>query len=649
MENFPSDAQIHGHSIMRWFLTIIAFLFFLDSHAQSRLSTDDKKAAKLYEKADKAYRERDFEEALLLLEEAVVRDARFYEAHVRMGNLYQAMGEMDSVYSKLQQYAETAPDPSASILERLAEMALDRGEYNLSDTYLSSFLEKVPDKKQDPTIRLLQGCISFAKEQLRNPTDAVVLQELPAAINRFKLQYLPAITIDQQTIFFTKRDQVQGDEDIAYSYKKDGQWVPAISVSENINTPLNEGACTVSADGRTMIFASCDRRDSFGSCDLFISRKTGDEWSKPKNLGKSINSKYWESQPSLSADGKTLYFSSNRPGGYGKRDIWVSKFEQDQWQEPGNVGQGINSPGDETTPFIHSNGSTLYFSANGYIGMGGYDLYYSNRKDSVWSSPKNLEYPINTFRDEVAIVIAADGRSGLFAKERQKNRQILESTLVAFTLPERIRPPMASYVVGKVTDSETGEALGANIEVTDIRSGESVYESESDQNSGQYYMVLPVGRQLAAYVKSPGYLFKDFSFQTAANSQHRPDTIAIALEKLRAGRSMVLKNIYFDLDSYELDSRSDSELANVEELLKEQSGVVVEIEGHTDNTGAAEYNFQLSRRRALAVYNALLKKGVSPGQLSYKGYGAIKPIESNDSEQGRSANRRIEFRVLRIN
>ena len=649
MENITTDTQIHGYSLKR--ILVIFFLTFVSLHLypQGGLSTNNKKAIKLYEKADKKYKERDFETAISYLNQAVKVDPGFPEAYIRMGSLYNAMGREDSVYSKFRSYVQVSPNPIASLLERMAFMAFDRGHYDAAQTYLSDFLLKVPERGSSPEISLLQESLSFAKNQLAGYMDSIYIHVLPEEINRFTLQYLPSITIDNATIFFTKRDYVQGDEDIVVSYFKDDQWTPAESVSSRINSPLNEGACSVSADGRMMIFTSCDGKNSIGSCDLYISKKSGDVWSKPRNLGRPINSIYWESQPSLSADGKTLYFSSNRTGGFGGRDIWVSYNNAGKWSEPENPGRSINTNRDETTPFIHPNGVSLYLSANGFPGMGGYDLYVTVKKDSIWSEPKNLGYPINTHKDEVAIVIGADGETAYFAKEEQKNFEILDSKLVSITLPAEVKSKSASYVIGRVFDDRTDNPLSAEIEIIDLSSNEVVYSNQSDSITGEYFMVLPVGLDLASYVKKKGYLYTDFHFQTELNNALKPDTIDIKLVPISAGKKLVLKNIYFETDSYIINEKSESEIENAYQLLKENPEIEVEISGHTDNVGTHAYNQRLSELRAKSVYNELLKKGIEEDRLSFKGYAERQPLAANNSEVSRQSNRRIEFRIIKLN
>ncbi|WP_420318013.1 OmpA family protein [Ekhidna sp.] len=646
MENFSTNTQIHGHTLRRVAACFLLVVLFLPLASQN-LSTDSKKARKLYEKADKEYRARDFYSAIDLLEESVNEDPTFFEAFIRMGSLYNAIGNEDSVYSKFQSYAETAPDPIASVLEKLALLAFDRGEYEKSSKYLTLFLNKVPERAASYEIDLLIRSIDFATNELARFSDTVQIEILPKEVNRFKLQYLPSVTIDDASIFYTKRDDVRGDEDIVVSVKKAGKWQPAQSVSSRINSPLNEGACAVSADGRTMIFTSCDGRNSLGSCDLYIAKKVGDQWSYPKNLGKPVNSMYWESQPSLSADGNTLYFSSNRRGGYGGRDLWVTENENGRWSKPINLGKGINTRKDETTPFIHSNGKNLYFSANGYPGMGGYDLYETIRKDSSWTQPKNLGYPINTHKDEVSIVITSDGTSAYFAKEEQKNYEILDSKIVKTTLPKQLKVNPTSYIVGRITDAKTNDPLKAVIQVVSLSDNLTLYNGKSDSLSGEYYMVLPVGLELAAYVKKKGYLYSDFQFTTESNNIRKPDTIDIKLTRVGEGEKIILKNIYFEVDSYKLNDKSLSELDNAYQLLMENPKIKVEISGHTDNSGGKSYNQTLSELRAKTVYNELIKKGVDSEMLTYKGYADSNPIDSNATEIGKKSNRRIEFSVLR--
>jgi len=637
MEDFSSDSQIHANTI-RPIFSLVILLFIFTSYSQD-LSTSNKKAHKLYEKADKAYKERDFDAALAFLEQAGKLDTTFFEAYIRMGSLYNALGKVDSVYVKFEHYVRVAPNPAYSVLEKMAFMSFDMGHYQRSKEYLERFLKEMPNKRHDKEIQLLKNGQDFALEETSN-ADKIVVTELPNEINRFDLQYLPAMTVDGATLIFTKRDVVSDDEDIVVSYLIDETWTAAESISSKINTPLNEGACTVSANGRMLIFTACDRKDSYGSCDLFVTKKTGDQWSKPKNLGKTVNSKYWESQPSLSSDGNTLYFVSNRPGGIGGRDIWVTQKMAHQWSTPINLGKTINTFKDETTPFIHFNGESLFFSSNGYPGMGGFDLFKSERSDTDWTKPINLGYPINTFRDEVALLIEASGVTGYFAKEIQKGQEILDSKIVSFAIPEPIRPLKSSYVVGSVVEEKSNKPLKAAIQVVDLITGDLLYHNFSDSLTGEFYMVLPTNKELGGYVKKKGYLYEDLNFMTGSI---KSDSLLIKLAKVEVGESLILQNIYFETNSYKLNEKSKVEISNAVGLLRDNPSISIQIAGHTDDIGEEAYNLSLSERRAKEVYEILIKEGINKMRLTYKGFGASRPILPNNSDINRQSNRRIEF------
>ncbi len=645
MEDFYSNTQIHERALRIGLVALALFGGSLLCLCQN-LSTQNKKASKLYLKADKKYKEREFSEAIVLLEEATKADPDFFEAYIKMGSLYNALGEEDSVYAKFSSYIKLAPNPVTSILERLAYMAFDRGHYQIAKSYLADFLKEVPEKAEDREITILKASLDFAIDQINNPAK-LEIKELPREVNRYTLQYLPTMTVDGNTLVYTVRDKFSSDEDIVVSYKLKGRWTESRSISDKINSSLNEGAASISADGRTMIFTSCDRRDSYGSCDLYMSKKLGDVWSRPRNLGSTVNSKYWESQPSLSADGRTLFFASNRIGGYGKRDIWVTFYKDEKWTNPVNLGSRVNSFKDETTPFIHFNNQTLYFSSNSYPGMGGFDLYRAEKMDTVWSRPINLGYPINSYRDEVALLVSSNGEEGYFAKEIQKNREILDSRIVSFELPNSIKPKKSFFLTGTVTDRDTDNPLKASLQIVDISTNSMLYDNYSDSITGEYYLVLPIEKDLAAYVKKKGYLYEDFSFTT--NKETISDTLNIQLSPVKEGEFLILKNIYFETDSYELDDRSLSELDNVVELLNENPEIVVEISGHTDDIGAKVYNKRLSLKRAESVHSALIKRGMSPKRLIAKGFGDSKPIKPNTNDFNRGSNRRIEFCVIRIN
>ena len=612
-------------------------------YSQQKLSTESKKAESFFLKANKSYKDRDFDAAIEALIKATKADTTFYEAYATLGRLFMTMGNEDSSYHYLQYYMRHTKKMSQGIAKSMVLMAFDRGEYKKATQYLKVVKKtKMPDHEMDRVQASLVYINADNKEV--QPLQIIVL---PPEINQYSLQYLPSITVDNGSLIFTKRDFYSDDEDIVISYKRNGRWTKAQPISDRINTRMNEGASTVSADGKLMVLTSCDRQDSFGSCDLYYSVKSASGWSKPKNLGKKVNSSYWESQPSLSADGRKLYFASSRTGGHGGRDIWVSEKLGQEWNVPVNMGNVVNSWKDDTTPFIHSDGETLYFSSNSRPGFGGFDIYRTKKLDSVWTKPTNLGKQINSHKDEVGLLIAPDGKTAYFSQEKTKNGRIEESLLASFILPDELTSASVSFIIGRIFDEETKLPLKAKVEIVEVRRTEILFTYESDSLTGEYLMVLPNNKALAGYIKKKGYVYSNFKFSTTKNSLRIPDTIDVYLKPIEVGEQLILKNIFFEHDSYELDERSNSEISSVVELLEQNNKLRIEIEGHTDNVGSNAYNQELSEKRAKAVFRQLIKNGISENRVTFKGYGSTRPIGSNEDASGRQTNRRIEFRIIR--
>ena len=363
------------------------------------------------------------------------------------------------------------------------------------------------------------------------------------------------------------------------------------------------------------------------------------------NPGSPLNSPYWESQPSISADGQTLYFVSNRPGGFGKMDIWISRMTEDSgWGEPENAGPVINTAGDEMSPFIHFDGKTLYFSSNGRPRIGGLDLFRTEY-DFVngWSEPENLGYPINTQFDEMGLVINSAGDLAYYSStvNQQMGRDIF-----SFELPPNMRPDPVSYVEGTVKDRLTGKKLKASYELVNLSNQKTALKSVTD-SEGNFLIPLPSGINYGLNVMSDGYLFYSENFMLEGEfSVSRPYQKQVMLNKINKGESMSLYNIFFDTDSWKLLDASVSELSRLYDLLKANPGIVVEIGGHTDSTGSEEHNLWLSGQRAIAVRDFLTNRGIEESRLLTKGYGESKPVATNDSLEGMRLNRRTDITII---
>ncbi|WP_422361880.1 OmpA family protein [Reichenbachiella sp.] len=640
---------------MRIAITTLFFLTCFSVFGQyTKYHTTDKRAEKYYEEARQYLKRAQFREAFEPLQDALDKDPNFIEVWLAMGSANYRLGRFDETLVALQKALEIDPDYSKSIYAYflIGEIYFKQANYEEAKAYLAHYLSRdnTEIKKRQQAEVMVDNC-QFALVAMEAPFEYNI-QILPDHANSFALQYFPVLSVDQQTIYFTRREglSVQQDEDIFYSDKlEDGSWSMPQSVSENINSAYNEGAASLSADGRMLVFTSCDGRRGFGSCDIYVSYKEGDNWSTPENMGNMINSAAWEAQASLSADGRTIYFVSNRQGGYGRKDIWSSsKNKKGKWGAAVNLGKKINTNKDEISPFIHANGESIYYSSNGKIGLGGLDIYMSEKTDSIWSDPVNLGYPLNDAHDQLSLYISSNGEKGYYTIEK-KDRGSFESKLYSFDLPDSFRVSnRSSYLKGTVTDADTGTPLRANIKLYKLNNEKYYSELLSDMKTGDYTVVLSESNQYGLYISSPGYLFQDFSFSFDDIDAFDSNLLDVKLEPVKVGTTTVLGNIFFDFNEYSLQRKSMSELKEVYSFLKQNPQVKVEISGHTDNVGSADYNLELSTKRAKSVYDFLRFKRIGDEQISYKGYGQTLPIAPNDNLENQSKNRRIEFKILGI-
>jgi outer membrane protein OmpA-like peptidoglycan-associated protein len=620
-----------------------SLLFLLVFIQGTLLIAQNGKSQRLYQKAESAIKSRNLKLGKELYQKSINADVTYANAYLRLAALYNMYRVKDSALIYYEGFAKVTPTHkiNSKIWLRIANLNYQLGNYSRA---LSAMEKLRPFGDRTESMERLENNINFALREITEskPLD---IEELPPAINQFQLQYFPVMTVDGQSIFFTKRNgnSRQFDEDIFSSQLIDGQWTQASSISENINTSFNEGACTISADGRTLIFTACEGdRKIFGSCDLFISEKIGEEWSVPETLGPTINSKHWDSQPSISGDGKIIYFSSDRPGGFGKRDIWMSTYSAGIWNKPVNLGRKINSSFDETTPFIHVNNQSFFYSSTGFDNMGGFDLFISVKdKNSGWSYPKNLGYPINTYQDELSLFINAKGTKTYYSVEDNIGAET-NSKLMSFNLRNNTLLAPATYVTGVIRDRETKRPLRASLEMINLLDSTDTYLTTSDSISGRYFLVLTEGNGFGVFIDKKNYLFEDIRFTPTSSDAVKPDTLDIFLSPLMTGQSVILENIYFSFDDYALNEKSMSELKSIVRFMKNNSEIKVLIEGHTDKKGDDQYNQKLSEDRAEAVYNYLVNRGIGRDRLFFEGFGSARPLIQGVEDD----NRRIEFRLL---
>lgn len=632
---------------MKQFFIIIQLVIGLTSltFAQST------KSKKLYEKGEKALSERQFLEAQNYLRKSIDVDPTNGDSYYLLAYLNildKKYEEARELYSALM---KCCGEDSKFMLAHLslAEYEWSLGHYEVAIKYAESFLAFNPNKKKYREIKNANKIVASSKFALENIGNVLPYSPINIGkqVNVKEQQYFPALTANGKEMYFTARD-ARTDENIYKINFFNKEWSSPKEVVE-LNTVFNEGTCAISADGTVMIFTSCEstkERMGYGSCDLFISRKIGDLWSKPENLGPNVNSSEWDSQPSLSADGRTLYFVSDRRGGHGRKDIWVSTLDDnEEWTIAENLGQPINTSEDDISPYIHANGNTLYFSSEGHLGFGGLDLFKSEKSDNIWNEPTNLGYPINDHGEQVSLVVSADGKKGYFSKEYISGNS-RTSEIVAFDLPIQVVPKsLSTYLQGIVYDATTKEPIKASLELKLLNNEKTESKVTSDAKTGKYLIVLNQDEEYALYISKPGYLFQSLTFDMH-NAGIDGKTLDIFLERVAHGINITLSNIFFNSNEYILQEKSSVELEKIKQFMLLNPQVQVEISGHTDDIGSAQYNLDLSQKRAEAVTSYLIQEGISKERLKAIGYGEQKPIAENSTEKGRSENRRIEFEIL---
>ncbi len=622
-------------------------------HGQS-YSTKSKKALKLFDEAVAHYQQKDQPGAESALEKAIVVDDQFIEAYGLLSQICYELGRIDEAIGYYATTLEIDSVGNPDGYRLLAGLVLRTGDYDRALELLDKFLSFSPEQvsKRESALSMKASC-HFAIGAIKNPVPFEP-ENLGDSVNSELNEYWPCLSVDEQQLMFTVMLPLNSDledsplqEDFYLSKRSGNHWTKRENAGPPLNSPDNEGAHSVTADGRTLFFTACNRRDGMGQCDIYTSILENGSWSRPVNLGAPVNSRYSEKHPTISADGRVIYFTSNRPGGKGSFDIWRSQWNGISWSIPENLGDSVNTSGLEQSPFLHPDQRSLYFSSTGWPGMGLGDLFFTRRSDlDQWSEPINLGYPINTFNDEIGLSVNARGDRAYFASDRVGKNN---TDIFTFELPLEVRPVLVSYLTGRVYDSRNMKGVTALIQLIDLETEEVVVESPSFPTEGDYMLTLATDRDYALNVTADGYLFFSDHFAFRGEHSHRdPFRRDIPLERMVVGSSVVLNNIFFESDSHEILPGSMVELNRVLIFMEENPGVAVEIAGHTDSTGSAPHNQELSAKRAEAVVTYLASKGIAANRLISAGYGDRKPVAANDTEEGRAMNRRTELTITEI-
>ena len=470
-------------------------------------------------------------------------------------------------------------------------------------------------------------------------------------------EYLGTLSPDGEHFYFTRRKNVVDDspfshgekvskEFFSYSDKKNGHFGTGVPLPHPFNRALSEGSPTINITNDMLIFTKLVSTSGYHNYDLYYSEFIDGEWTEPKSLGPNINRPdSWESQASLSSDGKVLFFASDRPGTYGGSDIWYSQRNSDgTWRKPVNLGPTINTPENERSPFLHTDSKTLYFSSSGHDGMGGQDIFFSKLDEkNRWTAPTNIGYPINSENDEVDFFVSLDGKTGYFSSNNIDNQ---DWNIYEFELYEEARPHVMMIVKGKVT-ADDGDLEGATVEIRDTATN-VIATGIVSANTGNYAVATEVKKEdpqpIIVTVKKEGHSY-DSQIITPEQMQESIVTKDAEVKAIEPGKVCDLRDIYYETNSYTLTQASKVVLALFIEFLKDNPTVKVEIQGHTDNIGNDDANQKLSEQRAKAVYDYVIGKGIPADRLRYKGYGESQPIADNNTATGRAKNRRTVFLI----
>jgi len=595
--------------------------------AQDLLASGE--AEKALDKLDKLISsEPGFIDAVILRGEALFRSGKTSDA---IGSLERAI-EIDSLY-----------DPR--VLFTLSRLQESEMQYLNAASNLEAYarLGAVDDSRREEILEFVD-VLEFRQELVSNPVSFDPVP-LPGDVNTINDEALPAVAIDGLSMIFTRRERGTEDMFEASWDSTSATWKETRGMY-GINSPLNEGAHTVSANGRVLVFTSCNRRDGVGSCDLYLTfQNASGEWSEVRNLT-SINSRGWDGQPALTADGRGLYFSSDRPGGSGKRDIWFAVITDSGWTDPINLGPVVNTSGNESSPFIHRDDRTMYFMSDGHPGMGDYDLFITRKRKDDWTPPLNLGYPVNTPSREGALTVHPNGRMAYYTRQ---DLELGTMDIYEFELPQSAVPDAISYLEIRVVDSETDQPVTSLAWIYELADTTKRDRYVSTQE-GRIDASLPHGGKYGLHITAPGYVFYSDQFDLDVTQPYGKVAIKVPLkpiveEEVGAG-PIVLHNIEFETGSSSLLPSSKAELNLLYELMASRPDLRIEIRGHTDNVGEPEDNLVLSTARARSVYNWLINKGVDEQRVEYMGYGETEPVSNNETEMGRQQNRRTEFEII---
>ena len=634
-------------------IIILIVLLCKTGRAQDYISleTVSSKVGKLHNNAKELLKEEEYEKAASQLAKALVIEPTFIDGYMLLSEVRFKSGDVDQAISAMEDAVSIDSIYHVRNLLSLSRMYELSMRYQDAGEALTSYLRNAElNTSRRDALRGMIHIYAFRDSLMKNPV-AFDLEPIAGQINTDADEALPAISIDGSRMIFTRREGRFENLHTSNWSNEQKEWGVGRSISRS-QEEYNEGAHAISADGTIMAFTACNRRDALGSCDIYIMMlQENGSWTLPTNL-QTVNSSAWDGQPAFSADGRTLYFSSSRKGGQGKRDLWVSRLENQAgnaaWSPPQNLGPNINTSGNESSPYLHYDDRTMYFMSDGHEGMGDYDLFRAILRDGHWSIPTNLGYPINTPGREGAMTIHPDGTKAYYTLESDLGTM----DIFEYDLPASLKPQTISYVKGLVYDNKSKMPLSGRVTIFALRDStiKFNYTSHSD---GTFMAAIPHGEKYGIHVTHPDYVFYSEQFEIESHKPYSAIDLKAPLNPLieisDTGKTdpIILRNVEFETGSARLLNDSYVELQQLKSLLLADPAIRMEIRGYTDNVGDAKSNLELSQKRAESVYRWLVTNGVQPERMTFEGLGENFPIADNDTEAGRQRNRRTEFVILK--
>ena len=618
---------------LRLLLPFVCLSHFILSQKLNR-----EKAEKFFEKGLRYYHYSDDSKAIEHFLQALKYDSTYTDALIVLGDIYY---EHDSFLIASNYYLKARNHASlkAGTTYRLLHSLYLSGNYEMANKILKETSDSLfQNSTMMEKFKFLKESINFAWQSFKNPLK-IQIQNAGENINTQFDEYFPSISLDGKTLIFTRR--IKNNEDFYITHFDGSGWEPARPLGPPVNTVFNEGAQAYSPDGSFLLFTRCNFPQGYGSCDIWISMYNGREWEKPVLLPPPLNTENWESQPAIAPDNSTIYFVSNRKEGKGKGDIWRAKINIHELTVTGLYCLPVNTPQHEMSPFIHPDNTTLYFSSDGYPGMGRLDIFLTRIYGDSCSPPVNLGYPVNTEKDDNSFIVFPDGITAMIASSREGGYGGLD--LYFMQLPEHLRPLPVIVITGRVT-SQDGTPLRAEIEIYG-HSDTVPYSTAITGMNGEFKIAMPFKEEVNAVISAPYHLPQVRSLYLQQNQ-----TVVernFILRRIEEGALLRLSMVNFDFNSSVLNKTATIELDKIFKLMRESPEIEIIIEGHTDSIGTSQYNQWLSEERAKAVADYLVGKGIESRRIRWIGYGSSRPLLPNTSEENRAINRRTEIRIIR--